>query len=271
MCNHSDSIGHFKWVYMVCFWSAVKCRPILHHCVFFIFLVLWDHGLYVVEKYSSAYADFSFPLINSLNKTEAAIFPMQTMLPEDFPLCQIIWRVLCFRPALHDAEGRVWRRLHSSRRLRSQQGQGGQTWWTSRNSNKRERPAWRSTESARRNLDIILEVPAYMENSKLFRREDCILFCMDWCTNDFIVDSYVPWDSLFWIWIKCQVCFIWFDCLIWNWFFSLLRIWELIFLETKRIVLARYRCVNYRPKLYFSSKKCGWFCKRKIKKKNTLS
>ena len=32
---------------------------------------------------------FSFPLMNSFNKTEAAIFSMQIMLPKDFSFSQI--------------------------------------------------------------------------------------------------------------------------------------------------------------------------------------
>jgi len=37
----------------------------------------------------------SLPLMKSFNKTEAAVFPMQAMLPEDFPLfSQIILKLL---------------------------------------------------------------------------------------------------------------------------------------------------------------------------------
>ena len=32
---------------------------------------------------------FLFPLMNNFNKTKAASFPMQTMLPKDIPLSQI--------------------------------------------------------------------------------------------------------------------------------------------------------------------------------------
>jgi len=32
---------------------------------------------------------FSFPLMNSFNKTEAAIFDLQSMLPEEFPFSNI--------------------------------------------------------------------------------------------------------------------------------------------------------------------------------------
>jgi len=57
------------------------------------FLVLWDHGFNVVniEFRSCAmgrqWSHFSFPLMNSFNKTEAAIVPMQTtwMLTRGFP------------------------------------------------------------------------------------------------------------------------------------------------------------------------------------------
>ena len=37
---------------------------------------------------------FSFPLMNSFNKTAAAVFPMQTMLPKDFSFSQIIYTVI---------------------------------------------------------------------------------------------------------------------------------------------------------------------------------
>ena len=51
--------------------------------IHYLFLDLWDHGSYAAHlKKSSAYAPgasvvwhTSFPLINSFNKTEGAIFP----------------------------------------------------------------------------------------------------------------------------------------------------------------------------------------------------
>jgi len=69
--------------------AAVKCRPVeLHHCV--VMFSLLDNRLYVVYILKKSFAHalwesvvghLSLPLMKSFNKTEAAIFPMQTMLP----------------------------------------------------------------------------------------------------------------------------------------------------------------------------------------------
>jgi len=78
--------------------ATLKCRPVLHYCVVTYFGP-WDRGFYVVYiwKKSSAHAlgasmgwHVSFPLMNSFNNTEAAIFLTQTMLPLDFPFFQMI-------------------------------------------------------------------------------------------------------------------------------------------------------------------------------------
>ena len=56
--------------------AAGKCRVVTHHCV--IFLVLWNHRLYVVyflgKKKKKKFRSFA----------EAEMFAMQAMLPEDF-------------------------------------------------------------------------------------------------------------------------------------------------------------------------------------------
>ena len=69
--------------------AAVKCHPVLHHCGVLYFS--GPHGLWIncmlftLEKEfrSCAKGHLSLPLINSFNKTESAIFPMQTMCPRE--------------------------------------------------------------------------------------------------------------------------------------------------------------------------------------------
>jgi len=74
--------------------AAVKCRPVLHHCVVIIFLVIRAHGLYLftfenrlslIRWKASVEWHLSLPLMNSFNKTDADIFHMQTVLLRAFP------------------------------------------------------------------------------------------------------------------------------------------------------------------------------------------
>jgi len=77
----------------------------LHHCVVLFF---WAFGimdciyLHLTIEFRSSTSNGSsvfFSLMNSFNKTDAAIFPMQNMLPKDFPFSQIYqWKLLRFLP-----------------------------------------------------------------------------------------------------------------------------------------------------------------------------
>ena len=75
------------------------------HCVF----SLVDDGLCVLDKRgqlihqgASVVWHISLPLMNSFNKSDAAIFPMQVMLPEDFRLqiYYIMYVVFCISKSL---------------------------------------------------------------------------------------------------------------------------------------------------------------------------
>ena len=81
-----------------------------------IFLVFWNHEMYVclhlkieytahaLEGVSGEKSFITLLLMNSFNKSEAVIFPMQTMRPEDYLFSQInyhntAWHVSVFLPA----------------------------------------------------------------------------------------------------------------------------------------------------------------------------
>ena len=100
--------------------AAVKCRHVLHHCVVIFF---WSSGIIdcmfvFIWKWSSGYAlgasvvwHLSFPLTNSFNKTEAAVFAFRpcflraTLSSVQYNLLQLVLSacmtaVKC-RPVLH--------------------------------------------------------------------------------------------------------------------------------------------------------------------------
>ena len=71
--------------------AAVKCRPVLHHCVvtFFRSSGIIDCMFVYIWKWSSAYRlgasvvwHLSLPLMNSFIKTEAAVFSFRACFPK---------------------------------------------------------------------------------------------------------------------------------------------------------------------------------------------
>jgi len=63
--------------------AAVKCRPVLHHCVINLFfwssgtidcLFTFENGVPLMRQGASVVWHLSLPLMNSFNKTEAAVF-----------------------------------------------------------------------------------------------------------------------------------------------------------------------------------------------------
>ena len=83
--------------------AAVKCRPVLHHCVVIFF---WSSGIIdcmfvYIWKWSSAHAlgasvvwHHSLPLMNSFNKTEAAVFSCRLCLLRAFPFISLILHII---------------------------------------------------------------------------------------------------------------------------------------------------------------------------------
>ena len=77
--------------------AAVKCRPITL-LLSVIVLVLCDHGFCcclnlkkvpIMSQGASFEWHFSFPLMNSFNKTKAAVVAKQTMLSNDFSFLRL--------------------------------------------------------------------------------------------------------------------------------------------------------------------------------------
>jgi len=81
--------------------AAVKSRPVPHHCEVIFFWSLgitkctcmvftFENGVPLMRKGASVVWHHSLLLMNSFNKTEAAVFFVQVMLPEGIPFHQFI-------------------------------------------------------------------------------------------------------------------------------------------------------------------------------------
>ena len=75
--------------------AAIKCHPVLHHCAVIFsqsagitscMFLTFKNRVLLMCKEASVLLHFTLPLINNLNKTQAAIFHMQVILSKDFPL-----------------------------------------------------------------------------------------------------------------------------------------------------------------------------------------
>jgi len=90
-------------VFSVCV-AAVKSRPVLHHCVVIFFwssvtmectciLFTFDNGVLLMRLGASVVLHHSLLLMNSFNKTEAAIFSCRLCFLRAFPFISLIGTV----------------------------------------------------------------------------------------------------------------------------------------------------------------------------------
>jgi len=81
--------------------AAVKSRPVLHHCVVIFFwssgimectcmLFTFENGVPLMRYGASAVWHQSLPLMNSFNKTGAAVFSCRLCFLRDFPFISLI-------------------------------------------------------------------------------------------------------------------------------------------------------------------------------------
>ena len=96
----SQSEVRFYFIVGICV-AAVKSRPVLHHCVVIFFwssgimectcmLFTFENGVLLMRWGASVVWDHSLLLMNSFNKTEAAVFSCRLCFPWGFPLHQFI-------------------------------------------------------------------------------------------------------------------------------------------------------------------------------------
>ena len=84
--------------------AAVKYRPVLHHCVVIFFwssgimectcmLFTFENGVPLMRQGASVVWHHSLPLMNSFNKTEAAVFSCLLCFPRTFPFISLMGRM----------------------------------------------------------------------------------------------------------------------------------------------------------------------------------
>ena len=103
--------------------SMLNCRPVLHHCVVIFFwssgimectcmlFTFENGGVLLMRQGASVVWHHSLPLMNSFNKTEAAVFSCRLCFPRAFPFISLIlkstypWQCI-------DRSTRVWAMIY---------------------------------------------------------------------------------------------------------------------------------------------------------------
>jgi len=92
--------------------AAAKSRPVLHHCVVIFFwpsgimectcmLFTFENGVPLMRQNASVVWHHSLLLINSFNKTEAAVFSCRLCFLKYFPFISLIQAMVCkFSPSI---------------------------------------------------------------------------------------------------------------------------------------------------------------------------